>query len=114
MLLMSESFLNKAVNDEKLKEKSCYSCVRTIWKAASFSYITFTIRTKTIQDNLIISDKVKKEAIKDLNLYRDRYLKNQIKPIFPNPNEYSLFDAEIFTESTIKTKKYFRTNKIKK
>ena len=106
-LLTGNSFLDKVINDEKLLEKSCYTCVRTSWKAMNTTYITFVIKTKSIQDTQIISDKIKKEALIQLNLYRDNYLKNQIMPIFPNKNDYSAFDAEILTESTITNQKYF-------
>lgn len=106
-LLTGNSFLDRVINDEKLLEKSCYTCVRTSWKAMNTTYITFVIKTKSIQDTQIISDKIKKEALIQLNLYRDKYLQNQIKPIFPNKNDYSVFDAEILTESTITKQKYF-------
>lgn len=106
-LLTGNSFLDKVINDEKLLEKSCYTCVRTSWKAMNTTYITFVIKTKSIQDTQIISDKIKKEGLIQLNLYRDNYLKNQIKPIFPNKNDYSVSSAEILTESTITAQKYF-------
>jgi len=106
-LLTGNSFLDKVINDEKLLEKSCYTCVRTSWKAMNTTYITFVIKTKSIQDTQIISDKIKKEGLIQLNLYRDNYLKNQIKPIFPNENDYSVSSAEILTESTITAQKYF-------
>ena len=106
-LLNSDSFLDKVLNDEKLIEKSCYTCVRSSWKTMNTSYITFLVKTKTIQDTQIISEKIKKEAQVDLNLYRDRYIKNQIMPIFPDKRDYSVFDTEILSESRITTQKYF-------
>jgi hypothetical protein len=106
-LLTGHSFLDEIINDEKLLEKSCNTCVRTSWKAMNTTYITFVIKTKSIQDTQIISDKIKKRGLIQLNLYRDNYLQNQIKPIFPNKNDYSVFDAEVLTESIITTQKYF-------